>query len=483
MFHLQVSKRFLPILKSKKQSTHENPNSTGNMVKSSSVIRLLFLLFITVSIQALFIVLKIRDSGGRGSQQQLQRSAGNFPAERKGCENGLVYMYELPPMFNKELLDKCDELDPWGSRCPAVSNNGLGPRATNLAGVVPANLTPAWYQTDKYTSEVIYHARMMDYECRTEVLEEATAFYVPFYPGLAIWKYLNSNYTAKDRDRPAEMLLDWLQSQPSWRKRNGADHFLVLGRLTWDFRRSQDSDWGSSLIYMPAMQNVMKIAVERYPWDELEFSVPYPTAFHPRSRSDIEEWQRYIRSRTRKSLFSIVGKPRKNDFGSLLMDNCKTESRSCKFVDCSVKRCSGTEPGVLETYLDSNFCLQPKGDTSTKRAFFDCMVAGSIPVFFSEFSFNGQYEWHLPLIGESYSVFIDSKDVESGKVSIRNRLEEISEEKVRKMRETIIEFLPKILYAESKQGLGNLKDAFEITIERVVKKVRWELKKKPSLLL
>ncbi|EGD73968.1 hypothetical protein PTSG_05662 [Salpingoeca rosetta] len=39
-------------------------------------------------------------------------------------------------------------------------------------------------------------------------------------------------------------------------------------------------------------------------------------------------------------------------------------------------------PGLtmLATYLDSQFCLQPPGDTDLRRAMFDCMLMGGIPV-------------------------------------------------------------------------------------------------------
>ncbi|CAI9089938.1 OLC1v1024591C1 [Oldenlandia corymbosa var. corymbosa] len=442
-------------------------------------------LVLGIIIQALIIFFLIQDSA---LSHPILLSKRLLSFSEKKCENGKVFIYDLPPTFNKQLLENCHDLDPWKSLCPAVSNGGFGPKAASyLTGVVPGNIAPAWYWTDMYAAEVIYHLRMMNYECRTLKPLEATAFYVPFYPGLAIGKYLFSNYTAKDRDRHGEMLLDWIKEQSSWKKRNGSDHFLVFGRLTWDFRRltNQDSDWGSRFMYMPEMQNVLKISAERNTWDELEFSVPYPTAFHPRSKSDLAEWQGYIRARTRKCLFSFVGATRKkirNDFRGLLMEFCKSES-SCRVVDCSATRCSEGEPAILETFLDSDFCLQPKGDGYTRRSFFDCLMAGSIPVFFWVKSFKGQYEWHLPSKPESYSVFIDHRDVRlNGTVNIRNKLEGFSQIQIRKMRETVIDLLPRILYAESsKNGSGDFKDAFDVTIESVLKKLELDSKKNQSI--
>lgn len=463
--------------------------NTFNSIKSQPAgLRLTGWLLITLLFQAFIFIFFLRDSAS-SRPQRIQYTTNN----NKECKFGKVYVYDLPPIFNTDLLKNCHDLDPWKSRCNAVSNGGFGPKATDLNGVVPENLIPAWYWTDMYAGEVIYHARVMNYKCRTLDPEEATAFYVPFYPGLAIGKYLWFNYTAKDRDRPSEMLLDWLTKQPYWRKRNGADHVFVFGRLTWDFRRQtdKDSEWGTRLIYMPLMKDVMKITVERSPWDELEFSVPYPTSFHPRSGSDVVQWQSYIRARTRHSLFTFVGATRnkiKNDFRGLLMNYCKklAETGSCRAVDCSVTKCADGAPAILEAFLDSEFCLQPKGDGSTRRSFFDCMLAGSIPVYFWEGSFKGQYEWHMPLNAKTYSVFIDHNDVrngENGTISIKKVLEGYSKEEVKKMRETIIDFIPKLLYAESSKSLGdNTKDAFDITIEKVLRKIQLQnLRKKPIL--
>ncbi|CAI9089936.1 OLC1v1024589C1 [Oldenlandia corymbosa var. corymbosa] len=489
MFQFRASERFMSIFKPKtKFSSHENPNysiNTNNIIKSQPAVRIIALFLIIASIQALLNVFRIGysySSFGFHHPQLRSSPPKSFPVENHhhDCKHGKVYMYELPPKFNKLHLENCYDLDPWKSLCPAVSNGGFGPKAINLDGVVPKNLTPAWYWTDMYISEVIYHARMVNYGCRTLKPEEATAFYVPFYAGLAIAKYFFYNYSSRARDRLPEMLLEWIKEQPFWKRRNGSDHFMVFGRLIWAFRQmtNESTDWGTRFFNMPLMQNVSKITVCRDLKDELDISVPYPTAFHPRSRSDIEEWQRFIRSRTRRSLFSFVGATRKkikNDFRALLVDYCVSETNACKFVDCSAKKCSDGEPAILEAFLDSRFCLQPRGDGATRRSFFDCMMAGSIPVYFWEDSFKGQFEWHLPSEAESYSVFIDYKDVKkNGTDCIRRKLEEFSEEKIRKMRETIIDFLPRILYAQS--SLGDLQDAFDITIESVMRKFQKELR-------
>ncbi|THG00033.1 hypothetical protein TEA_017570 [Camellia sinensis var. sinensis] len=120
--------------------------------------------------------------------------------------------------------------------------------------------------------------------------------------------------------------------------------------------------------------------------------------------------------------------------------HCGNESDSCRLIDCGKTECAVGRTPSLETFLGLDFCLQPRGDSYTKRSVFDCMLAGSIPVFFWFRTAYDQYEWFLPGEPESYSVFIDRRHVRNG-LSIKKVLEQYSREEVRKMREKIFALL------------------------------------------
>ncbi|KAI8534942.1 hypothetical protein RHMOL_Rhmol10G0135900 [Rhododendron molle] len=395
----------------------------------------------------------------------------------KGCESGLIYVYDLPAMFNYDLINDCNELDPWNNKCNTSLNDGYGPEAKELAKIVPESILPAWYQTDLFWGEVVYHNRMLNYKCRTLEPESATAFYIPFYAGLAVTKYLWGNYTGRERDRHCEMLIKWVQEQKWWNRSKGSNHFIMLGRMTWDFRRLReaDGDWGSSFLHMPEMKNVIRLSVERNMWENLEIGVPYPTGFHPRSESDITEWQKFVRSRRRNHLFTFVGGARKsikNDFRGILRNQCLNKPTSCRHVDCGLKKnCADGTTVIMAAFLDSNFCLQPRGDGFTRRSVFDCMLAGSIPVFFWRRTAYLQYELFLPGDTESYSVFIHRDDVRNG-TDIRKVLKGYGREEVKRMREKVIEYIPRFLYAKSSTGLENTRDAFDIAIDGVLRKYK-----------
>lgn len=99
------------------------------------------------------------------------------------------------------------------------------------------------------------------------------------------------------------------------------------------------------------------------------------------------------------------------------------------------------------------------------------MIAGSIPVFFWRRSAYLNYEWFLPGEPESYSVFIHRDEVKNG-TSIRQVLEKYSKEEVRKMREKVVEYIPKLVYAQRLGGLEGMKDAFDVAIEGVLRRIK-----------
>ncbi|KAK6926343.1 Exostosin, GT47 domain [Dillenia turbinata] len=391
------------------------------------------------------------------------------------CASGMFYVYNLPPEFNLKLIENCANLVPGKSLCDGVLNGGIGPEATGLEGVVPEDLAPAWYFTDQFTSEVIFHNRAMNHRCRTLDPEWASAFYIPFYARFALEKYLWVDSSATDRDSYGRMLMDWLKNQRYWKRSNGADHFITIGRITWDYRRGREDGWGSSFFTMPEMKNVTRLLIERNPWDAFEVGVPYPTGFHPTSESDVAKWQDYVRNRERTTLFCFVGGTReniKNDFRSMLMSHCKNETDSCQVVDCTGNRCNNGTSTILNTFLNSDFCLQPRGDSLTRRSVFDCMVAGSIPVFFWNRTAYDQYEWHLPPDPASYSVFINNFKVMRKGTSIKKVLVSMSKEDIRRMREQVIEYIPKIVYAKPIEGLETVKDAFDVALDGVLRRFK-----------
>ena len=85
-----------------------------------------------------------------------------------------------------------------------------------------------------------------------------------------------------------------------------------------------------------------------------------------------------------------------------------------------------------------------------------------------------QYKWHLPEDESSYSVFISKDDMRNG-TSIEDVLKSFPTEKVRSMRERVVEMVPRIVYALSGSSLKEEKDAFDVAIDGMMRKFKSEL--------
>ena len=190
------------------------------------------------------------------------------------CRGHYVYMYDLPSKFNEDILKRCSSLHEWVDMCPALQNEGAGELSSpepctsasseNDSLSVPddslcssghlngtdVTLLPqgSWFETDQFSLEVIFHARMKQYPCLTTDQAKATVFFIPNYANLAIFRSLYDS-DVEERDKPAKELVAWLEAQPSWHRWQGRDHFMVLGRVVWDFvREIEPTEWGSSLL-------------------------------------------------------------------------------------------------------------------------------------------------------------------------------------------------------------------------------------------
>ncbi|KAG2408464.1 Xyloglucan galactosyltransferase [Vigna angularis] len=184
-------------------------------------------------------------------------------------------------------------LNPWGSRCNSLSNNGFGLNVVALPGIVPEDLLPAWHWTDQFVTEVIFHNQLLNHRCRVNQIVE-----------------------------------------------------------------------------------------------------PVLIIFH-------------------NALFCFADTPRRafrQDFRAILLSQCRDSGESCRTVNCTGTRCSNDTSTILETFMDSDFCLQPRGDSFARRSIFNCMVAGSILVFF----------WRRSRTNRSIIVVLDSDQEEK-----LNRTEEM----------------------------------------------------------
>lgn len=395
--------------------------------------------------------------------------------DTSSCEGRRVHMYNIPATFNTALLEFCDGgLVSWISFCKHYQNYGFGEVVDKSVDIFRDD----WYRTDAYMLEVIFFERMRSYKCLTDTPANADIFFVPFFAGIDALPYLY-NETKRSHQQGRE-LLSWLRynATDTWTRYGGRDHFMIAGRTAWDFVHPEEGskDWGTSLFDLDEMAHVTFMVLERRPWAANEQAIPYPVGFHPSTAASLNLWIDRVRGSVRTALFSFSGALRPQQVGSIrgyLSHQCFNASTECSRLDCAKVRCSHNPEPIYKSLLQADFCLQPRGDTATRRSTIDSILSGCIPVFFHKDTAETQYTWHLPPDLDSYSVFVPEECIMNGTCNVRDILKQINRARVLEMREKLISIIPSLVYIHPSgvSGLQPMYDAFDIAIEGMRQKV------------
>ncbi|CAH8390784.1 unnamed protein product [Eruca vesicaria subsp. sativa] len=399
---------------------------------------------------------------------QVQRSwilTRNKTKNLRSCEGKGVYVYDIPSKFNRDLLGHCKDMVPWTNMCRFFKNDGFGEPIKNLG--------QGWFMTHQYALEPILHSRVLKHPCRVYRESQAKVFYVPFYGGFDVLRWHFKNVSNDVKDRLGIEVLKWLGSKESWKRNAGKDHVFVLGKISWDFRRNKLA-WGSRFLDLQEMQNPTKLLIERHPWELNDIAIPHPTYFHPKTDNDITSWQNKMTSKARRNLISFAGGARPgnpNSIRSTLIQQCRSLSDQCRFLNCSSGSCDKPE-NVIKLFQDSELCLQPPGDSPTRRSVFDSLISGCIPVIFDPYTAYYQYAWHLPENHKRYSLFINQEDVKEKRVNVVEKLMTKTRKEREDMRRYIVHhLLPGLVYGDSNAKFDRFRDAFDITFDNLVEKI------------
>ncbi|KAM0750971.1 hypothetical protein T439DRAFT_380794 [Meredithblackwellia eburnea MCA 4105] len=242
-----------------------------------------------------------------------------------------------------------------------------------------------------------------------------------------------------------------------------------------------DHDYEKSIL-KPKMEELMKdyvvvLGIEREPWaapNKLRWfrQMPYPAAFHlDRSKGEDSQKRRevianWLLGRERGYVVSFAGKSvpnsaksgkgphngflvRKQLSATLAEHAAANDSRLSMLISNP-----GTKknPFLLSAHtamLNSTFCLQPPGDSPTRKGFFESILLGCIPVVFR----RGIYDKTFPTtLGDDFSwdegvaYYVPEESITSGEVDIVEHLSAVSEKEVRRRQMEIVGLVERIQF-------------------------------------
>ena len=309
-----------------------------------------------------------------------------------------IYVYELPPRFNADLLSH------------------------------PPNIPADWLV--QYDVQLEMHEYLLNHPMRTTNPDAASVFFVPLYVGrlqLAFWhnaegygfwtKNNVSWVTSEIRDG-----LTYVKSKFSyWARHNGADHFMMMstdhGRCDAGLHLSEQ-DFGDLVVLTSNAETDLKWETSRY--GQLATEVEFMSCF--RSHHDMSVPQLFSNGSNIQPFPAGPGRPhivllRFTGHLGGLYGNVRTRLLEL-FANSNALSAVGhvsmgwaSKNDTDKDMQSSIFCITPPGHTQDTERFYRAIFNGCIPVtFFSnvelpfseelglkyaDFTVNlGQLDWH-----------------------------------------------------------------------------------------
>lgn len=292
------------------------------------------------------------------------------------------YVYELPEEANIDMLlrqgtqiSKMDKIHLNMSAQYPLHNAAFGDMI-NIGLPSYGNLLANRHLTSQYSLEMILHVRMLHHPRRTPDIKQATVAIIPAYLFLSHWQeksfVWNSNSVKKLCEKLLSNLTNWSSSK--------IPHIIaysdvVFNKPTYPFYNLQLPK-NTYLFTLEEPKNSLSLQ------NQSRFlTVPYPTTVHTfnslkahaNTPPKFEEHRRYI--------LSYIGRAR---WPIEFLSQDQLDVKIVK-LDSQGWRSINNETFIMETlqvYRQSTFTLQPHGDMGTRRAFYDSLTVGAIPVVF-----------------------------------------------------------------------------------------------------
>ena len=409
-------------------------------------------------------------------QNNVTISVGNiFPRK--------VFIYELPGKFNDRLIECVSQKN--RANCFDTSDFGYGRQLYTDHGM---SVRATW----QFSLELIIHNKLLRSPHRTMNASEASMFYVPFYGALASFCYplqINFTFPINFTEYAGELSTFLMQQTPL---QDGRPHVMTLGKIEREMRQV-----GYPIIPLSHLHHMVFVGIEQeinakyrkvYTSSLTPLIVaPYPSYGHLLGTSDTIPTYLETLYREPRNVFILLAAStrRSNPFRVILLDQFAKSATRVSYTDYFSTRYNGsmTDTIWLQTEECNNqhenetmswmkrsvFCLQPPGDSPTRKSFYDAVVAGCIPVIFRGNS-HVIYPFETKLNYASFTVSINETEVVHKHVThMLAPFKTIHREKVKTMQQGILNVLPWLQYNYPPDHNSGT-DALDMILQEIVHK-------------
>ena len=314
-----------------------------------------------------------------------------------------IYVYDLPAEFNAHLVS-CVNRKYYGESCFNTAFCGAGVRLGNETAHLYV------HDTWQFSLELLLHHKLLFSPYRTKDPAKADVFYVPYYAGLDCFCGSGGGENAKRRlGARISKLFQYLRETGFLN--GGKAHLMTLSKI-----QREHFTPSCPLLRHPDARSMIFAGLEEESSSLLQHMrrttgarpmvvIPYPSYAHLNTFSNtlppaLRSARRHI------FLFLAAGRRKSNAVRTVVQDQfhtCKTTqsyndyfrrrggSTLTKEVDpverdmvwLVTNECRGDHKyHTLKWMRHSVFCIQPPGDSPTRKSFYDAALSGCVPVLF-----------------------------------------------------------------------------------------------------
>lgn len=340
------------------------------------------------------IDLKLKNSESLPDHQIVQIESGSNKCEAAIYYNQTwqapykLYIYELPAEFNVNLIRYM--------HLPELDNCGFGPIMYEERGDV------SYHNTWQFALDVILHHKLMYSPYRTHNPHETDVFFIPFYEASHCFckRHYNTSYKGKALE---EALISEIHRLPYYRQ--GKLHLLPVAKIEREEMSPScpllkyDWTWNVTLIGIEALES-RRTRAKYHPYHYPPFiAAPYPSYGHFQHPDGGKYHQTIFSTPRRVFVFLAASGRRSNPFRNRILDmfpnttsvsidqyyRLKQISTNQKLHSMRLDTPEGLgnhQVPTMQWMRNSVFCLQPAGDSPTRKSFYDGIISGCIPVLF-----------------------------------------------------------------------------------------------------
>ena len=369
------------------------------------------------------------------------------------------YIYELPVNFNDNLTN-CEFLQPF--MCDAdFQYHGMGLEIFRTG----ENEELSFRDTNQFSLAVIIHIKLKTNRLRTWNPDEADIFYIPVYFALLDLCNDNQTVTWNEMSTVRELL------STSSHFVNGKVHISTLALLyVWmpgDLYLNDDIARNITFITMESIHRE-----DQGPLPS-EIVSPYPSYGH---FLPSQERVLYAKPITARNIFILlpVGNRNASSQREILKQQfyVNTNLPYDKFMETSryhkykmllyyTNACSqDSTRNTVHWLQNSVFCLQPAGDTETRKSLYDSILCGCIPVIIT--NMPNPYPFQTFIDYWKFSVIIPLSDIAVQHENIYDTLSNIPPEEVQSLQNNLQQIAQYMQYSIPSEKMTIENDALQL---------------------